>query len=103
MIPCSPNSRSGGAEAAETRQGILTNSIFRDFNSYVRSHIQHLRFSVLLHLNLLTVQVSAEVRDYLDRVMEEVTAETADTLRSADMDVESRSAAIRCFIQSLQY
>ena len=39
--------------------------------------------------------MSTEVCNYLDRTLEEVTAETAESLLSADMDVESRSAAIR--------
>jgi hypothetical protein len=35
------------------------------------------------------------VRGYLDRTLEEVTAETAESLLAADADVEARNAAIR--------
>ena len=39
--------------------------------------------------------MSKEVSNYLDRTLEEVTAETAESLLAADVDVESRSAAVR--------
>lgn len=43
------------------------------------------------------MQLDKEMKDYMDRVMEEISTENSESLMAVDADIDSRNVAIRYF------